>query len=56
MHKKGEQMQISTEVINYLDINPEQAGKLAQRLHIKKDEIKFIQLKSTGDKSPEQKR
>jgi len=43
-------MQISTEVINYLDINPEQAGKLAQRLHIKKDEIKFIRKFYTSEK------
>jgi len=43
-------MQISTEVINFQDINPEQAGKLAQRLHIKKDEIKFIRKFYTSEK------
>jgi len=44
-------MQISTEIINFQDINPEQAGKLAQRLHIKKDEIKFIRKFYTAEKT-----
>ena len=35
-------MSLETERLKYADIMPDEAGRTAQRLHIKKDDIEFI--------------
>ncbi len=37
-----EELKTMTEELKYIDIDPTAAGKLAQRLHVKKEEIPFI--------------
>jgi len=43
-------MKVVTEELKYVDLFPEEAGKLAQRLHTKKDEIPFIRKSFIADK------
>ena len=44
-------MKIVTERLKFADLFPEQAGKLAQKLHIKKDDIPFIRKFYTSEKA-----
>ena len=44
-------MKIVTERLKFADLFPEQASKLAQKLHIKKDEIPFIRKFYTSEKA-----
>jgi len=44
-------MNVMTEELKFADLFPEEAGKLAQRLHIKKDEIPFLRKSYISEKS-----
>ncbi len=43
-------MKVMTESLKYIDIDPTAAGKLAQQLHIKKEEIPFIRKSFLAEK------
>jgi hypothetical protein len=43
-------MKVVTEHLKFADLFPEEAGKLAQKLHIKKDEIPFVRKSYVSDK------
>jgi HK97 family phage prohead protease len=43
-------MKVMTENLKYIDIDPTAAGKLAQQLHIKKEEIPFIRKSFLAEK------
>jgi len=44
-------MKVMTEELKFADLFPEEAGKLAQRLHLKKEDIPFIRKSYISEKS-----
>lgn len=48
-------MKTVTQILKYADLFPDEAKKLAQRLHVKKDEIPFVRKFFTSEKSEVEK-